>query len=152
MVARYREDPHRFYQASWAVAQKPGAEEAKYRLALRQAETAYRLVTPEDPWYRSYLNTLGIAQYRVGQHADALDSLKRADTLFSAQSKGGVYYNLAFLAMTQHRLGRTDDARASLTRLRELLPRAAGADREEAEGFLREAEAVVRTRPGGPGE
>jgi hypothetical protein len=143
MVARYREDPDRFYEASWAVVQKPGAEKAKYRLALRQAETAFNLTSPQyAPLHRLYLNNLGVAQYRVGHYTDALDSLKRTDTMFSART-GGVYYNLAFLAMTYHQLGKHAEAQAVLARLHETMKSPQFANNKDAQARLREAEALI---------
>ncbi len=54
------------------------------------------------------LNTLGVAEYRAGRHADAVATLER-----SRVANGGAYegYDLFFLAMAQHRLGRGDEAR-----------------------------------------
>jgi hypothetical protein len=51
--------------------------------------------------------------------------------------------DVAFLAMTQHQLGHAKEAQAELKRLRERMkdPRYAQAD--EAQGFLREAEALL---------
>jgi tRNA A-37 threonylcarbamoyl transferase component Bud32 len=57
--------------ASWAVVRKPGADASAYRLALRQAEEAHRLA----PDNGDILNTLGVAQYRVGQYQQAVGNL-----------------------------------------------------------------------------
>jgi hypothetical protein len=143
MVARYREDPPRFCQASWAVVQKPGAAEAKYQLALRQAEAACGLATPQDAQYGFYLTALGAARYRVGQNREALDSLKRADTLFSAQIEGGVYFNLAFLAMTHHRLGKQAEAQAVLARLLETMKSPQLANNNGPQALVREARELI---------
>jgi WD40 repeat protein len=143
LVERYREDPYRFYQASWAVVQKGGADEATYRLALRHAEAAYRQSSPQEAFYRDYLNTLGVAQYRVGQYAGALDSLARADALYSARVKTGVYHNLAFLAMAHHRLGHKDQAQAALGRLKEAMKAPRLANSVLAQALLREAKALL---------
>ncbi len=152
LVGRYLEDPYRFQEASWAVVQKPSAEATRYREALRQAETACRLASTEDPSYPRYVNTLGVAQYRVGQHAEALASLTKADTLLSARSKGGEPSNLAFLALAQHRLSQNDEAQAILARLREVIKLPQWANNKEAQAFLREAEALLQEpmKPDGP--
>ena len=60
-------------------------------LAERVVETAPRPV---------YLNTLGAALYRAGQDDAAIATLKPSGP-----------WNLLFLAMAHHRLGRTDKAR-----------------------------------------
>ena len=64
-------------RASRTVVRRPDAEPAAYRLALRQAEAACRLV-PQDG---EFLTTLGMAQYRVGQYAEAVATLTQADRI-----------------------------------------------------------------------
>jgi hypothetical protein len=54
---------------------------------------------------------------------------------------------LAFLAMSQHQLGQKEQAQATLARLREVMKQPRWAKNAEAQGFLREAEAVLKTRP-----
>src|SRR5262249_31361304 len=67
LVERHREDPERFHQACWPVVQKPGAEVAAYRLALRQAQAGLDAASPQDSYYWRYFYTLGVAQYRAGK-------------------------------------------------------------------------------------
>jgi WD40 repeat protein len=149
LVGRYTEDPHRFYEASWAVVQKPGAAVDRYQKALGQAQTACRLASAEGPSYRRYVNTLGVAQYRAGQDAEALASLTKAGTLLSARSEVGEPSNLAFLALAQHRLGDKAEAQAVLARLRAIMksPRLANKD---AQAQLREAEALIEGKAPDP--
>lgn len=124
---------------------------AKYRLALRQAEAAFKLSSRQAPSFRRvYLNTLGVAQYRLGQYAAALDSLKHADTLFSAQLKEGFYLNLAFLAMTNHQLGEKTEAQAILSRLRKTMKSRQLANNKVAQAQLREAEALLEGKAADP--
>src|SRR5262249_7100443 len=59
LAQRYPQSLQRLDQYSYNVVWKPGAEAAKYRLALRQAEEACRLA----PAQGEYLTTLGMAQY-----------------------------------------------------------------------------------------
>jgi tetratricopeptide (TPR) repeat protein len=109
-----------------------------YALALRQAEAAVRL----DPGAGSIVNTLGVAQYRTGRYAEALATLTKSEKLNIAQV--GIHPgDLAFLAMAQHQLGKTDEAKAMLGRLRELMKQPRWANDAEAQGFLREAEGLV---------
>jgi WD40 repeat protein len=125
--------------ASWEVVRQPGADAAAYARALRQAEAACRL-TPNNA---IHLNTLGVAYYRVGRYKDAVDTLVR-----SAKSvKGPSPADLAFLAMAQHHLGETEQARATLGRLRELIKTPRWAKHLPAQDRLREAEAVLKTTP-----
>jgi WD40 repeat protein len=153
MVERYREDPFRFQAANWAVVRQPGAEETRYRQALSQAEAAWRLASSHAPSFygpRPYLNTLGAAQYRVGQYREALDSLKRAEALYSTQYKGGAYWNLAFLAMAHYRLGEKAESQTVLARLRETMKSPQLANNKEAQALMREAATLIeKPAPGG---
>jgi WD40 repeat protein len=125
--------------ASWEVVRQPGADAAAYARALRQAEAACRL-TPNNA---SHLNTLGVAYYRVGKYQEALEKLGRSNIL----RKDSDPADLAFLAMAQHQLGLKGEARATLARLRVVMKQPRRAKNAEAQGFLREAEAVLKTTP-----
>jgi WD40 repeat protein/serine/threonine protein kinase len=132
------ENPGSLSSASWNAVRQPGAEPAAYRLALRQAETACRLV----PDNGTYLTTLGMAEYRVGKDREAVAALERADRIKKDLQESPDPPDLAFLALAHHRLGQTDQARAVLSRLRELMKKAERARDEPAQAFLREAEAL----------
>jgi hypothetical protein len=49
--------------------------------------------------------------------------------------------------MAQQRLGQAENARATLSRLRVAMNKSRWANDQESQGFLREAEAVVRFDP-----
>jgi len=51
--------------------------------------------------------------------------------------------DVAFIAMSLHQLGRADEAKAALERLRELCKDEQYADDGEAQGFLAEAEGLI---------
>jgi WD40 repeat protein len=125
--------------ASWAVVLHPGADTSAYERALRQAETACHL----DRDNLNYLNTLGVAYYRVGQYQDAIDKLGRCDKL----RKESIPDDLAFLAMAQHQLGQKEQARATLERLRLIMKKWQWTANGEAQGFLREAEELLKPKP-----
>jgi hypothetical protein len=144
-LARTRPIALRLNDASWTVAREPGHDQATYRLALRRAEAA----CGDRPDIENYINTLGVAQYRVGLYREALATLTRSNTLFEGREPG----DLAFLAMTQYRLGQPEAARRILAQLRAVMkthrwitgPR-------EAVAFLREAEAVIELDPAFPAD
>jgi hypothetical protein len=120
------------------VVRAPGGDAAAYRLALRQAEAACRLA-PNDA---GCLNTLGAALYRTERFAEARDALLRARSL-RQPDQGDQAEDLALLALACRRLGRTDEARAWLGRLRRLKdPRPPGPDADLA-ALRREAEALI---------
>jgi hypothetical protein len=98
---------------SWMAVRQPGQEEAIYRLALRRAKTACELI----PRHGSLLNTLGVAQYRLGMFEQAVGSLTMADAINRASQPGSNPADLAFLSLAANRLGRRDQARAALARL-----------------------------------
>jgi hypothetical protein len=113
------ENPTALNFVAWMVVRQPGADRAALRLALRQAETASRLA----PGDGGILNTLGLAQYRLGMDEEAVASLTRADELNRMAQDSSNPADLAFLALAYHRLGRADQARAAVSRLRETMKR-----------------------------
>ncbi|MCH7813719.1 MAG: hypothetical protein IID40_06825, partial [Planctomycetes bacterium] len=124
---------------SWPVVVSPDEAPDRYRAALKQAQVACQL-SPNDG---NYLNTLGVAQYRVGEYAAALETLTRSDELNSKRTEGTIPADVAFLAMSLHRLGREQEATAALVRLRELMQKKRWATDEESDGFLQEAESLI---------
>jgi hypothetical protein len=134
----HEENPARLNGVAWTVVRARDAGKDAYALALRQAEAAVRLA-PRDG---NFLTTLGIAQCRAGRYADALSTLTTSETL-SATKEGAQMKNLAFLAMAQYQLGKTDEAKATLGRLREVREQPRWAKDAEAAVFLREAEGLI---------
>jgi WD40 repeat protein len=130
-------------QAAWAVVQSKHATQEAYALALRRAEIAARLA-PEDG---SILTTLGVAQYRIGQHAEAVATLLKADKLSTPRYEGSHMANLAFLAMAQHQLGHREQAQATFGRLKGSMKQPHGAKHDRARAFLREAEELSQIKP-----
>ena len=150
---------------SWDTVRHPNQDQARYKEALRSAKIACQLV-PESLYY---LNTLGVAQYRVGEYANALatftQSLELNRELDRVQDDIALPANfafrlpfdpyklvqttdVAFLAMAQHKLGQTAEAKARLAELRKLMKdRRFLKNNAELQGFLKEAEALIE---GGP--
>jgi WD40 repeat protein/tRNA A-37 threonylcarbamoyl transferase component Bud32 len=135
--------PDRLNQRSWLVVSQAGLTASAYQRALCQAREACRLA----PGDGSFLNTLGVALYRMGDYAEAVKTLAQSDQLNQVTYKVSIPGDLAFLAMAQHRLGRKDQAQAALTRLREAMKQPQWANNGEARGFLSEAEALLQGLP-----
>jgi len=118
-----------------------GVTSPEYHRALLEAKFACRLA----PNNGSYLNTLGIAHFRVGDHESALATLTRADQINSASADGGMPADVAFIAMSLHQLDRTGEAQEMLDRLRTLMKK--HGTNAEAQAFLNEAERVIAGTP-----
>jgi WD40 repeat protein/serine/threonine protein kinase len=140
LAERYPEeaDPERYHQSSWGVVCRPRLQAGQYRFALRQAEAACRL-RPGEARYRT---AVGAAEYRAGNYRGARTTLAGAEPLTPA--------GLAFLAMAEQRLGRHEQARAALARLRQVSAKRAGEEGEDA-ALRREAEALFAGTPAGHG-
>ena len=140
---RYSADALRLNEASWEVVRRPNAQPAAYLLALGRAEAACRI----NPKSGVYLNTLGVAQYRVGRFREALETLSRSEKLNTVALGRCDPSDLAFQAMAQDRLGQTEASRATLKRLREVMTARQAAANSENQTFLHEAEAVILYDP-----
>jgi lipopolysaccharide biosynthesis regulator YciM len=128
----------RLDEQAWAVITKPDATPEVVATALGQATRAAAL----DPASPAIAVTLGAAQYRAGKCEAAVTALtrnaERSGDLLLPRKAGAT----AFLALAQHRLGRTEDAKATLARLRELV--AGHTDNAEAQALLKEAEVLIQ--------
>jgi WD40 repeat protein/serine/threonine protein kinase len=127
--------------AAWKVVKTRDARKDSYALALRQAEAAVQ----EAPGSSSILNTLGVAQYRMGLYADALATMTKSEK-GNATKEGSNPTELAFLAMSQHQFAKKVEAQATLARLLEVMKQPRWANNAEAQGFLREAEETLKEK------
>jgi serine/threonine protein kinase/Flp pilus assembly protein TadD len=75
--------------------------------------------TEKHVYYRYFVLAKGLTEERAGRHAEAITWLER----FAPTAGGGHWDATTFaaLAMAQHRLGRTDDAKASLARAKAIV-------------------------------
>ena len=127
-------DAQALNQASWNIVHKRGAVLKEIHRALRMAEAACR-VAPDN---QSYINTLGVAQYRAGRYQEAWDTLTRA-----VRIRPGLPVDQAFLAMAKHQIGDKQMSQATLTRLRQIMTAEGWARDQQAQAFLREAEELI---------
>jgi hypothetical protein len=138
LAERIPEYPDRLDNQSSEVVRRPGADPMAYHLALRQAETACRLV-PDNV---DLLSTLGTAQYRVGRYRDALATLTRVSRIHAESQSIPDVTDLAFMTLSQLQLGQVDDARQSMNRLRHTLAAPAYDRNGPGHTLLREVQAV----------
>jgi tetratricopeptide (TPR) repeat protein len=137
----YHPDPNALNTLSWRVVLRPDAKLIEYDLALRQAQVACDLA-PENGLY---LNTLGVAQYRVGKFREALETLTRSEKL-NAGENGPHPADIAFIAMTLHQLGNNEQLKPALGRLRQAVK--ARGDLPDDLALLHEAYALIEGKAG----
>ena len=126
------------------MVRKPDQPPDPYGHALRQAEAACRSGADTGVSLGVYLTTLGVAQYRVGNYAEAVKTLSRSDEIISKRLGQSYPSDIAFLAMAQHRLGHTAEAGKLLDRLRQLLQQDRWKNDADSQAFLREAESLIQ--------
>src|SRR5262249_41283246 len=98
-----------------------------------------------EPKDHTYLNGVGVARYRLGQYAEALDTLTRAESLATKDEPYGSPANLAFLAMANHQLGKHDKARAALDKLYRVMRQPRWTRSAEFQRYLHEASQLMET-------
>jgi WD40 repeat protein len=138
LAGRFEDQPERFRRACREVVRYRDAPPTLYRQALGWARTACALA----PGNGGCLTTLGIAQYRLGQYAEALHTLSRAESLNQANPRDQPA-DRAFLAMAHLRLGHKAEALTALAGLRDLMKKQRQRMYEEALAFLAEAETLL---------
>ncbi len=130
-------------EASWSAVRKSDSTRTEYEKALRQIQA----VVESKPDEGFYLNTLGVAQYRVGDYHSALTTLTRSEQMNNTASAGSLAFDLVFLAMTNQQLGNTDRASEQLQQVRQLSQEPRWSSNTELRGFLQEAEALIESDP-----
>jgi Flp pilus assembly protein TadD len=111
-----------------------------YTRALEAARRACEL----QPDNGAFLNTLGVAQYRVGRFEEARATLTRSDQL-----NDGHPADIAFLAMALARIGRMDAAHRELERLQLLMKQTPWSTDSQSLRLLREAVTVTENKSEG---
>ena len=119
MVHRVVGDPdHALHLAEHAarIAGRPGISLAEALVTAGRFEEVLALAEslPDVP---DTTTNVAVASLAVGKPELALDWAKRGTT-----TQPGAFANWAYLACAQARLGRADDARASIARAKEILP------------------------------
>jgi WD40 repeat protein len=137
--SRKWEDVDKLNKESWEMVSSPDKDIDAYKSASEKAEKANSW-EPNDP---AILNTLGAAQYRLGSYEDAIKTLTRSERILSDAGEEAEPVNMAFTAMTLHRIGRLEEAKAALEKLRELSKDEQFAEDMEVQGLLAEAEKLI---------
>jgi WD40 repeat protein len=124
---------------AWGTVRQAGRPPAELAEALRKAELVARL-RPDD---YGFLNTLGVAQYRAGRLEEAVATLRRCEEMYRERRGTAHPIDVAVLAMARRRLGKDEEARADLERMRALLGAPEHAADVETAVIAREAERLV---------
>lgn len=127
-------------QAAVEVVRDKKSTSEQTSWALRLAERAFKL----QPGDAEVLTALGLVQYRSARFPEALATLTRADEVAGKPRP----INLAFLAMTHHRLGQHEPARALLQRLRKVATEPSHAADWKSQTFVSEAVTLVELKQG----
>jgi WD40 repeat protein len=147
LASRLSEDPEQFNNTSWELVCRPNAatQEAVER-TVRRLEAADRL----DPHNRMYLNTLGVARYRLGKYAEAVEALTESDELNRHNFSRSNPVDLAYLAMAYHQLDKRIEAQKHFALFQEAikLPGSRRTELQESLDIQKEAEELL----GKPGE
>ena len=95
------DDPEAINERAWTSVMNPAAGQDAYHAGLRLAEAARRAA----PWESVCTDTVGLAQYRLGDYEKILVTLTTDHTPVTDARR-------VILAMAQFRLGRIDHAAA----------------------------------------
>lgn len=119
---------------AWGIVLYADRSAEEYAYALRLIEPICAAF-PKEP---AYLNTRGVAEFRLGELEKARATFEQCLALMQERGQPPQIADQIFLAMTLHRLGRADEA-ASLWRVAQ--ERASGLmSDKEIRNFVREAE------------
>ena len=140
-LLKSKADANTLNAEAWSAVCIVGLPAGAYQMAVTAIERALQLA----PGERNFVNTLGVAQYRVGNHAAALEELARSDRMNQASGGKPDPEDWVFVAMARWQLGQHDDARSVLGRVHSMMHEdPARADDQECLGFLHEAEALIQ--------
>jgi len=137
--SRKWEDGEKLTKEAWETINSSDKSIEEYERALEKAEKASSL----EPNDLNILNTLGVAQYRVADYEKGFETLTRCEKSRADKHLEPAPENVAFIAMSLHKLDRKDEAKAGLERLRDLCKEERFAEDQEAQGFLAEAEKLL---------
>lgn len=124
---------------AWRKLIDPKRSRSDVEHALEMAEHAVALA----PDSAAYANTLALARYRARQYEASIAMANRSRQLDVAAGRDISPIDFAIIAMSHHNLGRADDARAALAKLRELMQDLKHKNDQQSQAFLREAVELI---------
>jgi tetratricopeptide (TPR) repeat protein len=127
----------------WMLLTSPRLDLRDYDLGLAMAEE----LVAQKPEDGLFVNTLAVAYYRHGRYEEALTTLQESSRLSTEATGEPDLADLAYLAMTHHRLGHPEEARAAMQDLRQRFEESRGMARFYDQIMLQEAEEVLADPP-----
>jgi hypothetical protein len=134
-IRGFRRPPGDLIAAAGQLARTPNQISADYRRAMHYMEE----LLDSEPDNREAWTMRALAHYRLDQPAEALAALAKSRELYAAEKLSLPADDLTILAMTQHRSGQPDEARATIERVRT----AASRNQAELQKLLAEAESLL---------
>jgi serine/threonine protein kinase/tetratricopeptide (TPR) repeat protein len=111
---KLRKQSRELNRSAWAVVRFPATtpdrdSAAMIEKALRDARAAVDIAVSSSDRLDS-LNTVGVAQFRAGLYAEAVQTLQAVESEYTKSGRGEDTVNMVFIAMAQRRLGLHADA------------------------------------------
>ncbi len=135
-------DPQLYFDACWKILRQRYLNSFQYQFALNQAEAACQLGASAP----QYLTALGLAHYRLGKFQEALDVLNQIEQGPEAEAEKSYPIKLAVTAMAEFRLGREEQAKSTLARLRNITSKPEWEQDDDALKLVQEAEEVIEAK------
>ena len=121
-------------ESSWNIVRSPKASPERYQQALGWARQACEM----NRRNANLLNTLGVAQYRIGDYQAAKKTLQQAMALRpDSDSNKDSAWDRVFLAMTWQQLGKSQQAQRALEQVRDLISLPQLERNRELQAFMR---------------
>ena len=112
----------------WEIVRSADKNVDTYESVLEKAREVAASESCTPFTLTTILTTLGVAQYRVGAYADALDTLKQAKKMRMDINLESDPDSAAFTAMTQYQLGQIDEGISAINTFRDMLEKKRFAD------------------------
>jgi Flp pilus assembly protein TadD len=103
--------------SAWFVVRYSKGSPKGYQRAFELATEAAKLA----PKNGMIINTLGVAQYRLGRYQDALETLHKSDAINRNTPFGEHPADVGYLCMAYAKLGRLEDAKEEYAAFKQLL-------------------------------
>jgi hypothetical protein len=127
---------------SWGIVKQPELSAEQYQTALEMAAEANSL----RPDHRTFLQILGIAQFRAQKYKEALATLIRCENPDDPASVDAPPYGPVFIAMTRFQLGEQEQAADLLNKIKAKADQVKEKDPQgkRLDLFIKEAESLIQ--------